>query len=275
MEGNNQEQNSTPSTPQQVSNPQTQKEQPNPENIMATQQPAISQQPEQATKIIQEKTGQILQQGNLSQSPNTSPSQNVNKPQSPQSPSASNPKPIAPNNAGQPSGIDKETLWYLDNYILLRDYYERTISRIAARCVRLGNIALEEYPHYDYILDVLQEISDTGNFVINHKELYPYVEKKMKGGVEALRKNLKEYEMELEKNSSPDMIKEDASAVAKMKAALGEIDIKDDPTKGAGMSMDALMDKLMKQNQVDTSQYESYDQNVKTPEINQNKPKPN
>ncbi len=47
--------------------------------------------------------------------------------------------------------INKETLWYLDNYLVLRDYYDRTISRIAARCVRMGNIAMEEYPFYGYI----------------------------------------------------------------------------------------------------------------------------
>ena len=49
--------------------------------------------------------------------------------------------------------ITKEDLWYIDNYIVLRDYYDRTISRIAARCIRKGNIALEEYPFYPYILE--------------------------------------------------------------------------------------------------------------------------
>ena len=53
-------------------------------------------------------------------------------------------------------------LWYVDNYILLKDYYDRTISRIAARCVRKGNIAIEDYPFFGYILDVLEEISETG-----------------------------------------------------------------------------------------------------------------
>lgn len=160
----------------------------------------------------------------------------------------------------QPSTVSRETLWYLDNYILLRDYYDRTISRIAARCIRMGNIAMEEYPHYSYILDVLQEISDTGNFILKHKELYPYVERKIKGGVEALRRNLQEYEIELQKNSSPDMIKkEDSKEIAKMKAALGKIDVKDDPTQGAGMSMDDLMTKLMSENKVDTSEYATHD----------------
>ena len=41
-----------------------------------------------------------------------------------------------------PTGASKESLWYLDNYILLKDYYDRTISRIAARCIRMCNIAM-------------------------------------------------------------------------------------------------------------------------------------
>ena len=162
--------------------------------------------------------------------------------------------------------VSKKTLWYLDNYILLRDYYDRTISRIAARCIRMGNIAIEEYPHYSYILDVLEEISETGHFILKHRELYPYVDRKIKGGVEALRRNLQEYEIELRKNSSPDMIKEDAAELAKMKAALGPVSVKDDPTLGAGMNMDDLMDKLMKQNQVDMSQYEMQDKEPSAPQ---------
>lgn len=144
--------------------------------------------------------------------------------------------------------VSKETLWYLNNYILLRDYYDRTISRIAARCVRKGNIAIEEYPFYGYVLDVLEEISEVGDFVLNHKELYPYVEKKIPGGMNAFRKDLKMYQSELQKNSSPDMIKEDASEIQKMKETLGAISKADDPTAGAGMNMDELMNKLLNQN---------------------------
>ena len=69
--------------------------------------------------------------------------------------------------------VTKEDLWYVDNYLVLRDYYDRTISRIAARCVRMGNIAMEEYPFYSYILDVLEEICDTGNYILSRKQLYP------------------------------------------------------------------------------------------------------
>lgn len=180
---------------------------------------------------------------------------NTKQPQKPVNPAT---RPTA--NSSQVAPVSKKTLWYLDNYILLRDYYDRTISRIAARCVRKGNIAIEEYPHYSYILDVFEEISETGNFILKHRELYPYVERKIKGGVMALRRNLQEYELELQKNSSPDMIKEDSSEITKMKQALGPVSVKDDPTAGAGMNMEDLMNKLMQQNNIDTSQFETHTQ---------------
>ena len=87
--------------------------------------------------------------------------------------------------------VTKESLWYIDNYVLIRDYYDRTVSRIAARCIRMGNIAVEDYPFYPYIIDVLNELCETGDYIIEHKELHPYVEKKIKGGVAALEKKSK------------------------------------------------------------------------------------
>ena len=195
--------------------------------------------------------------------PNNLTEQNPVNPQAPAQQQPAQPKPQAnpaaamPNAAPQPAaarpqtvqqphpgmsqpqaqgGASKESLWYLDNYILLKDYYDRTISRIAARCVRMGNIAMEEYPFYGYILQ--------------HKELYPYVEKKIAGGLNELKKTLSEYQEELRNNSSPEMIKEDASEIEKMKEALGAVTtVADDPTLGAGMNMDQLMDKLMAQDQ--------------------------
>ena len=138
--------------------------------------------------------------------------------------------------------------WYVDNYILLKEYYDMTISRIAARCVRKGNIAMEEYEQYSYILDLLEEISETGEYIITHTDLYEYVDKKISGGINALKKNLKEFKTELQNNASPEMIKQDPNEVKKMKEALGEIDESDDPTSGAGMSMDDVINKLMQQN---------------------------
>ena len=52
------------------------------------------------------------------------------------------------------------------------------------------------------------------------------------------------------------MIKEDAHEIEKMKEALGEFDKTVDPTVGAGMSMDQLMEKLMAQNNIEQSAYE-------------------
>ncbi|MBQ7285975.1 MAG: hypothetical protein IJW72_06985 [Alphaproteobacteria bacterium] len=138
-----------------------------------------------------------------------------------------------------------DDLWYVDNYILLKDYYDRTISRVAARCVRKGNIAVEEYEHYGYILDLLEEISETGEYIIAHQQLYPYVERKIAGGINALKKNLMEFKTELKNNASPDMIKQDKDELKKFKEALGAQDKSTDPTVGAGMSMDQVVEKLL------------------------------
>lgn len=149
--------------------------------------------------------------------------------------------------------VSKEMLWYVDNYIVLIDYYDRTISRIAARCVRSGNIALEEYKFYPYILDVLEEICDTGNYILEHQALYPYVEKRIAGGIEALRKNLALYQEELTNNQSPDMVRADPNETKKINEALGNFDKAIDPTAGAGMNIDELMEKLMAENNSEQS----------------------
>lgn len=144
--------------------------------------------------------------------------------------------------------VSKDMLWYVDNYIVLIDYYDRTISRIAARCVRMGNIALEDYKYYPYILDVLEEICDTGNFILEHTELHPYVEKKIAGGIEALKKNLSIYQEELTNNQSPEMLRADPNESKKINEALSNFDKAVDPTVGAGMNIDDLMEKLMAEN---------------------------
>lgn len=208
-------------------------------NNLTEQNPVNPQAP------AQQQPAQLKPQANPAAAmPNAAPQPAAARPQTVQQPHPGMSQPQAQ------GGASKESLWYLDNYILLKDYYDRTISRIAARCVRMGNIAMEEYPFYGYILDVLEEISDTGDYILQHKELYPYVEKKIAGGLNELKKTLSEYQEELRNNSSPEMIKEDASEIEKMKEALGAVTtVADDPTLGAGMNMDQLMDKLMAQDQ--------------------------
>ncbi len=148
--------------------------------------------------------------------------------------------------------VSKESLWYVDNYIVLIDYYDRTISRIAARCIRMGNIAMEEYPFYPYILDILEEICDTGNYVLEHQELYPYVEKRIAGGIEALRKNLSLYQQELTNNQTPEMLRTDPNEAKKLNEVMSNFDKATDPTVGAGMNIDDLMNKLMAENAAET-----------------------
>ena len=166
---------------------------------------------------------------------------------------------MEPNKPATPA--NNADLWYIDNYILLKDYYDRTVSRIAARCVRKGNMAIEDYPFYGYILDVLDEISETGDYILQRKELYPYVERKVAGGLSGFKKTLAEYKQELQSNSTPDMIKEDAREIEKMKKALGITDKAADPTVGAGMGMEQLMEKLMKENNVKSNFEDSEDEN--------------
>ena len=144
--------------------------------------------------------------------------------------------------------ITKESLWYIDNYVLIRDYYDRTVSRIAARCIRKGNIAVEDYPFYTYIIDVLEELCETGDYILEHKELHPFVEKKIKGGVEALEQNLSLYKQELERNSSAEMNVAKDSDLSAAKDAFGgftDQSEEEDPTKGAGQSIDDVVAKLM------------------------------
>lgn len=157
--------------------------------------------------------------------------------------------------------LTKESLWYIDNYILIRDYYDRTVSRIAARCIRKGNIAIEDYPFYGYVVDVLEELCETGDYILNHKELHPYVEKKIKGGVQALEKNLSLYKEECEKNSTKEMnVAKDADLSAAKDAFSGFIKQEDDPTRGAGQSIDEVVAKLVAEQEKLINQKEENDE---------------
>ena len=142
--------------------------------------------------------------------------------------------------------VTKEALWYVDNYILIRDYYDRTVSRIAARCIRKGNMAVEDYPFYPYIIDVLDELCETGDYIISNKDLHPYIEKKIKGGVEALKYNLRLYKEELEKNSTVEMnAKKDEDLSVAKDIFSGFTNQAGAPLKGAGQSIDDVVAKLM------------------------------
>lgn len=172
------------------------------------------------------------------------------------------------NNTNTDNHVSEDTMWYLNNYIVLRDYLDRTISRIAARCVRSGNIAMEEYPFYGYILDVLEEICDTGDFIMEHRELHPYVEKKIAGGLKGLKKDLQDYKLELKSNASPDMIKEDESDLEKMKKTLAF-----DPTAGAGESMDEIVNKILKSSSTELNSHDDTEEFTLSPRQEEKAPK--
>lgn len=153
--------------------------------------------------------------------------------------------------------VTKESLWYIDNYVLIRDYYDRTVSRIAARCIRQGNIAVEDYPFFAYIIDVLEELCETGDYIIEHKELHPFVEKKIKGGISALQDNLSLYKQELERNASAEMAAKKDADLSAAKEAFGEFtDQSQDNILGGGQSIDDVVAKLMaeQKNGIDTKE---------------------
>ena len=154
--------------------------------------------------------------------------------------------------ANNQNTVTEDDLWLIDNYAVLIDYYDRTISRIAARCVRQGNIALDEYKFYPYVLDVLEEICETGEAIMNNQALYPYVERRISGGIEALQNNLAIFQSELTANQSPEMLKADPNEAQKMNDAMSNFDKAVDPTAGAGMNIDELMKKLMAENNIST-----------------------
>ena len=142
--------------------------------------------------------------------------------------------------------VTKESLWYIDNYILIRDYYDRTVSRIAARCIRKGNIAVEDYPFFPYIIDVLEELCETGDYIIEHKELHPYVEKKIKGGIQSLKDNLSLYKEEYEKNATAEMnLKKDACLTEAKDAFSGFTNQVENAAILGGQSIDDVVAKLV------------------------------
>ena len=156
--------------------------------------------------------------------------------------------------------VTKESLWYIDNYVLIRDYYDRTVSRIAARCIRKGNIAVEDYPFYSYIIDVLEELCEVGDYIISRKELHPYVEKKINGGVQALINNLSLYKKELESNQTVEMKAKQDADLSAAKNVFGNFeDQANNPLKGAGASIDDVVAKLVAQQKGMTNKKEETD----------------
>ena len=85
---------------------------------------------------------------------------------------------------------------------------------------------------------------------MEHKELYRYVEKRVAGGIEALKKNLSLYQEELTNNQSPDMLRADPDEAKKLNEVMSNFDKSVDPTGGAGMNIDELMEKLMAENNI-------------------------
>jgi len=121
--------------------------------------------------------------------------------------------------------ISKEVLWDFNAFLILNDYYDQTISRIGARCVRMGGLALNEYPYYGYVLDLLDEIITIGSNIESEEKLVPLFEKYFKGGYIEFKKVLKNYRKEFEEDAPPEMMADNSSTeLDRMIKELGDID---------------------------------------------------
>ncbi len=193
--------------------------------------------------------------------------------------------PPPPQNLEQiEENIDKDIVWNFNNFLLLADYYQRTIARISARCVRMGNLTLEEYPYYNYILDLLDEICTCADKIIKHNELDPLINARIKGGKEALLEQIKMFKKEFDRNASPEMIRKSYN-IEEIRKTMGKIDKskKDDDvfqqqnvTKGAGESVDDVVAKLLKSQGIQAADIgEDKDlTEAPPPPPSENKPKP-
>lgn len=103
-----------------------------------------------------------------------------------------------PEEAGAvPAQGDADQLgWAFNDFLDLVEHMERTQSRIAARCIRLGGIAMEAYPHYGYLVDVYAEILETGEALLNTAGIDALAADHLQGGragMEALLKDCRLY----------------------------------------------------------------------------------
>ena len=76
-----------------------------------------------------------------------------------------------------------------------------------------------------------------------------------------MRKNLAIYQEELTNNQSPDMLRSDPNEVQKMNEVMSNFDKSVDPTSGAGMNIDDLMNKLMAENNINPDSGNTDDSN--------------
>lgn len=88
--------------------------------------------------------------------------------------------------------LDKNLLWEFNYFLELCSYYDRTMSRIAARCVKQA-LKMEQYPHVSYAFDVLEEIVDVANSIFDNSESAEVIEAIMPEGVLGFEGLLKYY----------------------------------------------------------------------------------
>ncbi|MCP4394693.1 MAG: hypothetical protein GY804_10575 [Alphaproteobacteria bacterium] len=96
------------------------------------------------------------------------------------------------NNLKKLGHLDKQLLWEFNYFLELCSYYDRTMSRIAARCVQQG-IKMEQYSHVSYAFDVLEEMVSVGRSILKNTESAEIIESVISGGVSGFEKMITHY----------------------------------------------------------------------------------
>lgn len=103
--------------------------------------------------------------------------------------------------------VDRDLLWQFNYFLELCSYYDRTMARVAARCVR-KQIKMEQYEYIKYAFDVLGEMVELGQKIAKNPESRKICDRVIDGGVDAFNKMIKYYAEELSNVSGEEEVLE-------------------------------------------------------------------
>ena len=129
--------------------------------------------------------------------------------------------------------------WAYENFKRLIAYYDATISRTSARCVRLGGISLNEYPYYEYILDVMKEIIDTAKELEKIPNIQNLIAGDFPGGIAGFTKLVDGLRTDFMTNAPPEMAEKEVN-LENVKSNLGGM-VADVPEGRIGPAADGFL----------------------------------
>ncbi len=92
---------------------------------------------------------------------------------------------------------DSSKNWEINNYLKEKELYEQVVAWVTAKCIRMGNIELTAYPHYGFIVDLMQSLKENIQNLLSNPLLTEIIETQLKEGRKGLEGFLKVLETEL------------------------------------------------------------------------------